>query len=427
MRTWKHFKVMALIAIFSIILGLIGCPTPDNGNRTDGTIPTFTSISDLEEYLADKPANTQADPYVVKLKIGDEDDFKSLINTLSGAENKYIYLDLSGSTIAAIPAYAFIDFSTSPVIICPTLTGITIPTSVTSIGDSAFSACTSLSSITIPDNVISIGNRVFSSCTSLASITIGNGVTNIGINIFSYCDNLTEINVDANNINYSSEQGVLYNKNKTSLIKCPIKKTGTFTIQNSVVNIANDAFTYCSSLTSVTIGNSVTSIEDGAFQYCSSLTSIVVDVGNTAYTAENGVLYNKDKTFLVQYPVGKTDDSFVIPNSVTSIGHSVFFYCNSLTNVTIQNGVNSIGVYAFYGCGNLTSITLPNSVTSIDTSAFGSCTSLTSVTIEGTITSYNNGFYSLGDLYAKYRDGGGIGTYTTTAPVDNSSVWVKQE
>ena len=153
-----------------------------------------------------------------------------------------------------------------------------------------------------------------------------------------------------------------------------------------VIRISNVAFDYCTSLTSVTIPNSVTVIGQGAFKFCTSLTVINVDAANTAYSSENGILYNKNKTTLVAYPVGKIGSSFTIPNSVTVIGSYAFWDCTSLTSVIIPNGVTSIGEGAFWVCTSLTSVTIPNSVTVIGACAFGHCTSLTSVTIPNSVT-----------------------------------------
>lgn len=189
---------------------------------------------------------------------------------------------------------------------CSNLTSITIPSGLTSIGEMAFFNCSALTSVTIPNGVISIGNFAFGSCTGLKSITIPSSVTSIENNIFQDCTRLTNITVDSSNPSFCSESGVLFNKDKTTLIYYPRGKTGSYTIPDGVTAIGDYAFYYCSGLTSVTIPSSVTSIGESAFQHCTGLTSIT------------------------------------IPNSVTSIVNLAFWDCDSLTIVYIPSGVNFV-------------------------------------------------------------------------------------
>jgi hypothetical protein len=285
---------------------------------------------------------------------------------------------------------------------------VTIGDGITSIGMNAFNNCTHLTSVTMPDSVTSIGASAFYGCTGLTSITIGSGVTSIQDSAFNGCTSLTAINVDPGNNNYISENDVLYNKAKTTLVKYPAGKTGsTFTIPDSVTSIRESAFEYCTSLTSITIPDSVTSI-GSAFNGCTSLTAINVAPDNNNYISENGVLYNKAKTTLVKYPAGKTGSTFTIPDSVTSIGGSAFYGCTGLTSITIPNSVTSIGGSAFYVCTSLTSVTF---ATGSDITTFGS-----SAFPEG---SAGNG----GDALKIAYNTGNAGTYTREA---NGNTWSKQ-
>ena len=270
---------------------------------------------------------------------------------------------------------------------CSSLTSMTIPNSVTNIEYSAFYDCSSLTSVTIPNSVTSIGYEAFYSCSSLTSVTIPNSVTSIEYWAFAGCSKLSSINVDTNNPNYCSMDGVLFDKDKTTLIQYPIGNTRSeYIIPNSVTIIGEYAFDGCSSLTSITIPNSVTSIGEYAFQGCSSLTSV---------TIPNSV--TRIRTFVFSNCRSLT--SVTIPNSVTIIGSSAFYNCSSLTSVTIPNSVTSIGKCAFYYCSSLTSVTIPNSVTSIGVSAFYNCSSLTSVTIGESVTSIGDAaFYNCSSL-----------------------------
>ena len=258
--------------------------------------------------------------------------------------------------------------------------------------------------ITIPSQidgkpVTSIGSCAFHGCSSLTSITIPNSVTSIGI-AFDWCKKLTQINVDTANTVYSSVNGVLFSKDKTELIRYPEGKADTsyaipngvtsigywafcdcysltsITIPDSVTSIGTMAFEDCCSLTSITIPGSVTSIDDNAFYVCRKLNQINVDTANTAYSSVNGVLFNKEKTKLIRYPIGKADTSYSIPDGVTSIGDYAFSWCSSLTSITIPDGVTIIDRNAFQYCRSLTSITIPDSVTYISAEAFDGCDSL---------------------------------------------------
>ena len=191
-------------------------------------------------------------------------------------------------------------------------------------------------------NVTCIGSHAFHGCSGLTSFTIPESVTSIGDGVCTGCNQLTEINVESGNTEYTSVNGVLFNKNKTTIMCYPTgKKESSYTIPNGVTNIANNAFHDCSRLIKITIPNSVTSIGSYAFCDCGRMTSAT------------------------------------IPNSVTSIGSKAFYNCSSLTSAIIPNSVTSIGSGAFYGCSGLTAIKIPNSVTRIGSQAFYGCTNST--------------------------------------------------
>ena len=342
-------------------------------------------------------------------------------------ENVYYTGDIAGwcnikfSTSTSTPMY----YATNLYIGGELITDITIPDSVTSIGNYAFDGCTPLTSITIPDSVTSIGKETFYNCTSLTSVTIGDSVTSIGSHAFSGCTSLTSITIP------DSVTSISYYAFKDC------RSLTSVTIPDSVTSIGERTFSGCRSLTSVTIPDSVTSIGSYAFEYCYKLVEVInkstLDItagssgnGYVAYYAKEvhtgeSKIVNKDDYFFytynrVNYLVGYVGDeteltlpesyngekyeiykrafsgctsltSITIPDSVTSIGERTFSGCTSLTSITIPDSVTSIGSYAFYECTSLTSITIPNSVTSIGEGAFDHCTSLTSITIPNSVTS----------------------------------------
>ena len=230
---------------------------------------------------------------------------------------------------------------------CNSLTSITLPDSVTSIGNSAFEDCTGLTNITIPDGVTSIGNYAFNYCAGLTSITIPDSVTQILGGVFSGCTGLTGIWVGEGNLNYSNdEKGVLYNKEKTELIQFPGGLSGMYAIPDSVTQIWGSAFSDCTGLTGIWVGE-----------------------GNLNYSNdEKGVLYNKEKTELIQFP-GGLSGTYAIPDGVMIIGSYAFKRCTGLTSITIPDSVTSIGNRAFYWCG-LGSIFFNGDAPTIATDAF---------------------------------------------------------
>jgi hypothetical protein len=216
-----------------------------------------------------------------------------------------------------------------------------------------------IGAVTIPDTiaghpVTSIGELVFSLRAGLTSVAIPKSVSSIGDIAFSACPDLKVITVDPLNLNYSSLDGVLFNKSHSALITCPGGKRGSYIIPNSVTSIVGGAFALCAGLTSVAIPSSVIRIGDSAFYECLGLTTATIS------------------------------------DSVTIIGAQAFFGCASLKSVTIGNGVATIGAGAFSGCTGLMNVALPNSVTSIENSAFSACTGLTAIMVEILNSNYSS-------------------------------------
>ena len=310
---------------------------------------------------------------------------------------------------------------------------------------SAFSGCTRLTSVTIPDTVTSIGNYAFRNCTGLTEITIPDGVTSIGEGAFAGCNGLTRITIPF----VGAEKGVSSNTNFGYIFGGSSSIEQSKAVPNSLktVIITSDeciqsyAFYGCSGLTEITILNGVTSIGEVAFTGCRGLTSIVIpdgvtSIGNDAFsgcyklievrnlsalsitagsndngyvgyyakhvyssgesylhTTDDGYIFYEDgdEVYLVAYVGSETE--LVLPDNYNGKNYAVYLYafsgCSKLTSVTIGNGVTSIEYRAFSGCSGLTSVTIPDSVTSIGEGAFFGCTGLTSIVYQGTKAQWN--------------------------------------
>jgi hypothetical protein len=291
---------------------------------------------------------------------------------------------------------------------CINLNSVTIPNSVTNIEARAFQFCSSLYDITLPTNLISIGDEAFS-ISSLTSITIPNSVTTIGWSIFFGCTALNTVTLP-NNINiipYSMFNGC------TSL--------SNITIPNTVTTINNYAFQNCSSLININIPRSVTEINT-AFEGCTSLISITVDEANLFYSSDaHGVLHNKNKTTIIQYPTGRVG-AYAILGTVDTIGSEAFILSNNLTSITIPNSVITIESTAFGNCTSLTTINIPDSVTNIEEAAFLGCTNLTSVIMSNNITIIMNNLFRSCTNLTNVIFGNKINTISADAFRDCSSL-----
>lgn len=357
----------------------------DEGTLTikgTGAMQDYYPDGDPEPGFIDRPWNSR---YVKRAVI--EDGVTNIgAAAFSGCE------DMENITIAdsvtSIGDYSFQS--------CRSLAGVKLPEEVTLIGDCAFYLCDNLAEISLPDALKRIGHSAFNCCLSLNNIAIPSGVEFIGNRAFAYCINLPSIDVDENNGNYISLDGVLFNKDKTELMVYPSSKTDTeYVIPDTVEKIADTAFMYanfqsveipdsvksighssfyrCENLISLNLPASVEKLSNLSFNNCTYLQEINVDTENKNYVSMDGVLFDKDKTTLMLYPQSKPDVHYNIPEGVTRLLPYSFHGNLELQSISIAPSITEINGFTFYLCQSLRSVILPHTLEYIDYAAFKDC------------------------------------------------------
>ena len=292
---------------------------------------------------------------------------------------------------------------------------IVLSEGITRIGDSALSCCEQITEINLPQSLVSIGDNAFGQCWELNSIHIPKGVTEISPTAFPQLDSIT---IDsANPVYVVDEQGAVYNKDKTVLEFFPCNNnTVDFIVPSTVTTIGESAFEG-GALRSIVIPESVIRIEDRAFLQIAidtihipkSVThigfgalrashytkDITIDSANPSFIVENGIIFDRAKTKVVQCFKMEGFTSYAIPEGVVIIGAGAFMDCWSLQSVVIPSSVTTIEESAFDRC-SLTSIQIPTSVTTIGERAFAA-NKIKELVVPGNIVRIEDGCFIAND------------------------------
>lgn len=310
-------------------------------------------------------------------------------------------VDINGKkcTVTAIDDGAFCETA---------FTSISLPEGITSIGDFAFEGCEDLTYLNIPSTVTTIGEEAFGGAPCFGSkVQISVNLCEIGFAAFC-CPGLTEYSVAVGNPNFCSIDGVLFSKDRKTLIDYPWgRPAAPYTVPAGTTTIAQDAFSgrHLTSLTlpeglttiieyafwgatidgPLTLPASLTDISEDAFSECHGVTAFNIAPANTTFVSRDGVLFSKDMTTLRLYPIGRPADAYIVPDGVTTIGANAFRAAQNLKHLYLPEGLTTISPVAVYGCEGLTELIIPASVTTIGGYAFGVCKSLANIYCRSTV------------------------------------------
>lgn len=253
--------------------------------------------------------------------------------------------------VKQIDSYAFFN--------CQGITSVTLPEGITAIGDQAFSHCYAMTSVNLPQTLTRIGDYAFEFCEDMTSITLPKSLTSLGYSVFQECRGLQEIAVDEENPFYKSEDGILYLRfqDQAVLVQYPASKpAGEFTVPDDIQEITDYAFTPSLYLKKITIGPNVTKVIGGTFCECTAMQEFEIADDNAVMSAVDGVLFNKDATTLIQYPLGRADEAYAVPEGTQHLA-ALSMSNSRLKSVDLPATLTSVGDYALAGSAQLTSVT----------------------------------------------------------------------
>ena len=365
-------RAISLLVVVFLIVSVV-CSVSFTANAKDAQALQLTAVSGDFEYTVLYDGTAQITGYI---GYNNEVSIPSVIDgytVTSIGENAFSYEPLPPPAMAGLAQTGVSRFKK--------ITEVTIPDTVTSIGDYAFVWCENLAGVILPDSVKSIGIMAFAHCDSLSYLLVGSSLQSIGTNAFASCESLESIYVSPNNRVYDSRgncNAIIETSTNSLIVGCK-----TTIIPDSVTSIGDYAF-YYKDIDTAIIPDSVTSIGEYAFAYNKNLHS--ASFSDSLKSIGKGVFSHCEN---LKY--------FTIGNSVESIGDYAFCDCKNLSRVIISTPVESIGDYAFYNCKNLRELIIADSVKSIGEYAFFKCTNLVEITIPKSVTSI--GEHALGYVF----------------------------
>lgn len=384
-------KIFIIAVITIVILIVIALVAVSISSKYEGTI--FDLKKENSQIVNNNVSNNIDEDIIIV--DAPESDFEYVFNNNTVTITKYNGFDqairipdtINGVKVMSLDEYSFNENEN--------LKEIVIPENIKEIGYAAFAHCTALEYIELPQSLTRINDNAFYSCSSLKDIKISKNISAIGNLVFDSCSSLENITVDTENNYFSDLNGVLFNKEKSQLLKYPEGKVAnsyvipdtvseicTFSfsgaanlshieIPDTVETIAERAFDHCKGLEYIKISANVIDIGEWAFCGTTSLSEITVDPNNKNYCSVDNVLFNKNKTELIYYACNKLEKEYVVPDSVETIVHHAFQESNNLIYVTVTKNVSSVESGAFIDCDKLSTIKFENDLTKIDDNMLG--------------------------------------------------------
>ena len=378
MKKQRHYMLLFVWVMLVMILGMkqkAQAQTFTSGDyqyseNTDGTIT-------LTKYTGDETAVT----------VPAQLDGKTVYSVAAFSENRTIEEVTISSGISKIGKNCFkycsglktvhlpeglLEIESSGFNNCISLEELQLPTGLQTIGENAFQMCRSLKELAIPEGVTTL-NKIFDNCRALEKVTLSKTVSTVIAGAFSGCSALLSIEVDSDNMDLCSVSGVLFDHSKKVLLAYPWGKNAViYQVPDGTERIGEQVFGGYTCLQTIVVPASVTEISHNSF-LGAAVTEIRVDEENGFFSAQDGVLFDKEMHTLLCYPCGRRDGQYVVPETVTRIEEYAFYHNKYVNDVQIQKNVAAIGMFAFAGCTGLKTVTIAEGLEQIEAAAFNDC------------------------------------------------------
>ena len=301
------------------------------------------------------------------------------------------------------------------------IVSVTIEEGVRYVGREAFSECSNVAYIVLPESLTALEGYCFNDNRKVVEVVLPHGLQDVGMNPFASCQRLEKFILPEEHLWLELTDGALISKQEKALKAFPTAAAASkYTVPGSVESINVAAFRDCvnleyialhdklkeigshaferSGLKKISIPASVEDMNTNPFSYCASLEKITIEDGNPAYYSVDGVLFGKEESNLLYYPMGKTDAAYTIPGTTKMVDFDAFAWQPYLRDVVIEPGVEIIQPYAFYGMSNLQSVSIPETVTRLGGYAFAQCDQLRTMEIPASVTVIEEGTFAYGVL-----------------------------